>query len=650
MNANSYHPKISIPHCLLFVLLHLCVSVTAVNAFEQVRGTIDSNTRWTRERGPYIVVGNVVIPEGITLTIEPGVRVQFDGARWMRVHGALVAEGTPDARIVFTANVQPSFGEVWGGVRFSETGGSVFDDAKSQRIDGSILKHVAFEFANPAIDVIRTGLVIENCLFEKNLACIRLHDTRHAFLRNNVFRDNAGMAIELLASAATDPLELYDTRITGNEFRGSFISLSHPRLTYLEFGRNRVVGTEARVLIGGLVPFDVRTVHAHHNAFVDNATALVLDVSTTNSSDPAVRHVLVENNVFTGTTQFAITGSVETNAHTQLSNNTFVKCSIGMRIVDARRVTIRGNTFVHNRSSITYEYYYDDEPTAIVDNIVAYNSYEALGLRVHPRITLRGNDFLQNDGFVLGNYSMSPVDARQNFWGAGSTQDHVSQWIKDSSDGGYGPVMFIPMNENGTFTAPIVPPRWATVRAIDGGVVLRWPASPDPRTSGYRIWFDRDSDGRLVSWRDFADTGGVIFGRSSSEEFAITAFMQGARGENDQLEGRESWPFLVTETTTSAVDDESFIRASAMSVRPNPTSGSVQILMDLNRSATVYAAVYDAYGSRVRTIPSVNAAIGATTLEWDGLDDTRSPVANGMYWVRAVVGRETHSHAVIIAR
>jgi hypothetical protein len=52
---------------------------------------------------PYIVTGNVVIPAGKTLTIEPGVIVKFAGYYSLKVNGTLRALGSPTNRIVFTS-------------------------------------------------------------------------------------------------------------------------------------------------------------------------------------------------------------------------------------------------------------------------------------------------------------------------------------------------------------------------------------------------------------------------------------------------------------------------------------------------------------------------------------------------------------------
>ena len=44
-------------------------------AFQGVNGELAGDTTWTAEEGPYRLVGNLDVPEGVTLTIDPGVVV-----------------------------------------------------------------------------------------------------------------------------------------------------------------------------------------------------------------------------------------------------------------------------------------------------------------------------------------------------------------------------------------------------------------------------------------------------------------------------------------------------------------------------------------------------------------------------------------------
>jgi parallel beta-helix repeat protein len=73
---------------------------------------------WTLANSPYYINGEITIPNGETLTIEPGVEVVFMGHYKFNVQGRLIAIGTAQDTIRFTAE---NTGTGWHGVRFTDT-------------------------------------------------------------------------------------------------------------------------------------------------------------------------------------------------------------------------------------------------------------------------------------------------------------------------------------------------------------------------------------------------------------------------------------------------------------------------------------------------------------------------------------------------
>ena len=79
---------------------------------------IHTDTVWTLAESPYEVTREITVDAGSSLTVEPGVAIQFHPSARLRIRGQLVAEGRPDARIRF----EPiPGGDVWGGLKFDET-------------------------------------------------------------------------------------------------------------------------------------------------------------------------------------------------------------------------------------------------------------------------------------------------------------------------------------------------------------------------------------------------------------------------------------------------------------------------------------------------------------------------------------------------
>ncbi|MEZ5301732.1 MAG: right-handed parallel beta-helix repeat-containing protein [Verrucomicrobiales bacterium] len=87
---------------------------------ETISGTIASNRTLNASGGPYLLNGDVTVPAGVTLTIQPGTTVYFQPTNGrLTVRGKLVAEGTEYARIRFA--LQPGQTANYQGVRFIDT-------------------------------------------------------------------------------------------------------------------------------------------------------------------------------------------------------------------------------------------------------------------------------------------------------------------------------------------------------------------------------------------------------------------------------------------------------------------------------------------------------------------------------------------------
>jgi len=106
---------------LVLVLLMLPVAATAQTEVEgEVSGV------WEVEGNPYIVLDSLIIPDGDTLFIEPGViiriledreeNIEVDSLIGIHVYGALIARGTEDDSIYFRSNHEEPRPKDWRGL------------------------------------------------------------------------------------------------------------------------------------------------------------------------------------------------------------------------------------------------------------------------------------------------------------------------------------------------------------------------------------------------------------------------------------------------------------------------------------------------------------------------------------------------------
>ena len=85
---------------------------------EYVGGILSADAVFTQAQNPYIVTEPLIVPAGITLTIEPGVVLNFMVRTSLRVEGGtLIADGDETNRIVFTAHGASGGNEkIWDGI------------------------------------------------------------------------------------------------------------------------------------------------------------------------------------------------------------------------------------------------------------------------------------------------------------------------------------------------------------------------------------------------------------------------------------------------------------------------------------------------------------------------------------------------------
>lgn len=97
---------------IITILIHsICHASTSIPA-GNVSGT------WTVAGSPYLIQGSIMIPNGSTLSIEPGVTVSFQGSYKFYIQGRLLAIGTSTDSISFIAS-NTTIG--WLGIRFDKT-------------------------------------------------------------------------------------------------------------------------------------------------------------------------------------------------------------------------------------------------------------------------------------------------------------------------------------------------------------------------------------------------------------------------------------------------------------------------------------------------------------------------------------------------
>ncbi|MCX5885618.1 MAG: DUF1566 domain-containing protein [Proteobacteria bacterium] len=178
--------------------LFICFNVSITFGDTSVSGIITNDTTWTEANNPYIIVGNIGVEKGVTLTIEPGVQVIVDGYYYLGLKGKIVANGTDSKPIVFTSS--PSFYD-WEGIEFI-----LAPDSDYSGWEGSIFNYVKISHARAGISTASDMAILIN--------------PPTITIRNSTFNDIGSYGVHLL---------FYCT-IENNYFTGISLNSSTPAI------------------------------------------------------------------------------------------------------------------------------------------------------------------------------------------------------------------------------------------------------------------------------------------------------------------------------------------------------------------------------------------------------------------------------------
>ncbi|MCP3104946.1 right-handed parallel beta-helix repeat-containing protein [Myxococcus sp. K15C18031901] len=223
---------------------------TVALATEVPGGVITSDTTWTLAGSPWNIQGTLTIPQGVTLTLEPGVSVTSWGStvRKVEVLGSLVAVGTEAAPI--NINLQSNSILVKGSVvadHVTVVGGKPSFDVQ---LGGSALfDHSALQYGAPSFQVSGGTVGFENGVFSYCTQVLGTTSGRSTIrsslihgcspsgttslvkissyspkvtLVHNTFVDNWGSAIDgAMSGGLTDvAIDIHDNIIVGRESYG----------------------------------------------------------------------------------------------------------------------------------------------------------------------------------------------------------------------------------------------------------------------------------------------------------------------------------------------------------------------------------------------------------------------------------------------
>jgi len=541
--------NINFKNSYLFIIFFCFLfSINYSQAQTNVSGVIASNTTWAKANSPYILTGNVLVNNGVTLTIEPGVEIRFESNKFLKIEGSIVAVGTLSDTIKFTSNIFPKAKGSWDKVWLKGT--TSLYQTNYDYSSGSIFKYCQFSNAKEGIRLDDATIQIKNSLFTDNLIGVSFKKTINTLLFQNKFINNddgtstnAGTEDNAVGSFTfCKIIENTFEKNTNSGFSfGGYRNNSNNHLIKKNIARNNG-GVGFNFTWGDVVTGFSNNIIEDNIIYNNGSTGMFICreyntirkniFSTNNGNGVGISGTYIysgltfEKNIFVDNERSAI--ELSSNNQTVFRYNQIVRSgkkdqypSISLKngYIQTANNTISNNTFSFSKNT--------DINVDLANNITNNNFFGR-----------KDYDFIK-----ATNKDNSTVNATNNYWD-GLSGDDIAKRIFDRNDD----FLYIAINYSSPLTspnidAPISIPKNVVKSITSGRVTLTWSANQESDVSGYKIYYGGFTG---YSYSNSVDAGNVLnytlpAGVGITDEIAITAYDASKDGTDDQFDGNESW-------------------------------------------------------------------------------------------------------------
>lgn len=355
---------------------------TAVFAIAQtnVSGAYFSNTNWSKAGSPYNVTGDVQVPAGVTLSIEPGVQINFNGDYQILVKGYLMANGTKSLPIVLSS------GSVTGKamILFRSTNLSISQMCNLQFTGPKYALQLEDES-----EFSQSPTKLSGVLTVKNITL------------TNTAVQTKGYATT--ASLVLDSATVSSTLVKGVYPRSEAITLKNSKIS------NSTINSDS-----------------YNNG-------IILENSSVNSSNFtlgccganfSILKSTVENSTFSDYNDYykvTIKDSKITNSPINLPrsdygfiiSNSVLSCNTGTYVLKCKNLTMTSTEINGNASSTGIELF---GGTNKIHNSNIKNNSIALKINSNSTLTIDSTNFENNSVYNIQNLSASNISAKSNWW------------------------------------------------------------------------------------------------------------------------------------------------------------------------------------------------------------------------------------------
>jgi plastocyanin/aerobic-type carbon monoxide dehydrogenase small subunit (CoxS/CutS family) len=575
------------------------VGTITIVSNSNLSGTINNDTTWALSGSPYTITGNVLVSNGVTLTIQPGVVINFSDDFKILVKGNIISSGTSESLITFNGN--------------SSEGSNQMIIFKSTNLSNSTITYNVFNGPQKAIQLADESEGNEDSTKNSEILTVTYSDFNNAGLYTKGYSTSAELKFEnstfddLIIKGyypRSEPITFTNCVINNSSIDSDAYNLGISIISSTIKNSNITMGCcSANFLFNGSIVYNSNISNGMGSP-VNGLFKVVNSFFVSSSINLPSSHFVSEKSIFFSKNSASDMLSI---GNTEISNSSFIGydetlSSTGIKISGRAGYNIGGNT------NITYS------------TLLNFNS--GLVFDGKNTISIANNNIFSNNLYNVKNNTSSDLILENNYWGT-STEAEIQNLLYDSNeDVDKGTIDYTPFSTALNTTAPISPPSNVTKSVSGSDVVLNWSANGESDVAGYKLYYGTPTGYSYVTVVDLGNvTTYTVTDGDIATEYAITAYDSDKDDDDDMVDGNESWFSVsnqVNVTLSSSATSISEPTNSATLTATLDNISSADVVVNLTYTGTATNAT-DFSGAASITI-SAGSLTGTTAIT--AIDDT----------------------------